>query len=91
VLAAGSGEESSGPVDLKISPEAAAAIRLGQNVMAVAARRTIAGDGDQYVDIALTALRPPDLGAPRPDDAERAAFVMVAHVLLNLDETLTKR
>jgi len=91
VLAAGSGEESSGPVDLKISPEAAAAIRPGQNVMAVAARRTIAGDGDQYVDIALTALRPPDLGAPRPDDAERAAFVMVAHVLLNLDETLTKR
>jgi hypothetical protein len=91
VHAADSGEESSGPVELKISAEAAAAIRPGENVVAVAARRTIAGDGDQYIDVALTALRPPELGAPRPDDAERAAFVVVAHVLLNLDETLTKR
>lgn len=91
VHAADSGEESSGPVDLKISAEAAAAIRPGKNVIAVAARRTIAGDGDQYIDVALTALRPPDLGAPQPEDAERAALVVVAHVLLSLDETLTKR
>ena len=91
VPAADSAEEFTGPLDVKISPQAAATIRPGRNVIAVAARRTVAGDGDQYIDAALTALRPPELGEPRPDDAGRAAWVMVAHVLLNLDETLTKR
>jgi len=91
VHAASSGEEAAGPLDLKVAPAAAATIRPGRNLIAVAARRTAAGDGDQYIDVALTALRPPALSAPRPDDAERAAWVMVAHVLLNLDETVTKR
>ena len=63
----------------------------GTNVIAVAARRTIKGDGDQYFDAGLKAVRKPDLGPEQSDDAERAAWVMVAHVLLNLDETLTKR
>ena len=91
VHAGSSGEESAGPLDLKVASAAAATIRPGRNVIAVAARRTAAGDGDQYIDVALTALRPPELAGPRPDDAERAAWVMVAHVLLNLDETVTKR
>jgi mono/diheme cytochrome c family protein len=46
---------------------------------------------DQYIDAGLRAFRKPDLGPERSDDADRAAWVMVAHVLLNLDETLTKR
>ncbi len=91
VHAGSSGQESAGPLDLKVAPAAAATIRPGRNLIAVAARRTAAGDGDQYIDVALTALRPPALAAPRPDDAERAAWVAVAHVLLNLDETVTKR
>jgi hypothetical protein len=67
------------------------AIRPGRNVMAVAARRTVEAEGDQYIDVSLTAVGPPKYEANRDDDRERAAWVMVAHVLLNLDETLTKR
>jgi mono/diheme cytochrome c family protein len=91
VHAGSSGEESAGPLEVKVAPAAAATIRPGRNLIAIAARRTAAGDGDQYIDVALTALRPPALSPPRPDDAERAAWVAVAHVLLNLDETVTKR
>lgn len=46
---------------------------------------------DQYIDAGLRVFRKPDLGTERSDDPDRAAWVMVAHVLLNLDEMLTKR
>ncbi len=48
-------------------------------------------DRGQHFDVSLTALRPPDLEAQKGDEAERAAWVVVANVILNLDETLTKR
>ncbi|MCW5981376.1 MAG: PSD1 domain-containing protein [Bryobacteraceae bacterium] len=86
-----SGDAESGPVDLKISAAAERTIRPGKNLIAVASTRTIEGDGDQFIDVSLTALRPPDYERSRADDAERAAWVTVAHVLLNLDETLAKR
>lgn len=91
VPATNSGDEPSGPIDLKISAEAEKAIRPGRNVIAVAAQRTVEADGDQYIDVSLTALRPPKYEASTGNDADRAAWVMVSHVLLNLDETLTKR
>jgi hypothetical protein len=91
IEAASSGDEISGPVDVKVSREAEKTIRPGRSSIAIAAQRTIEGKGDQYIDASLTALRPPEYEASRPDDAERAAWVMLAQVLLNLDETLTKR
>ena len=91
VPVATSGDEDAGPVDLKISPEAAKAIQVGRNIIAVEARRTVEADGDQFIDVSLTAARAPQYAVSRHDDRERAAWVVVAHVLLNLDETLTKR
>jgi hypothetical protein len=76
---------------MEVSQQALDTLKAGTNVIAIAARRTIKGDGDQYVDAGLEVVRQPDLGPERSDDPERAAWVMVAHVLLNLDETLTKR
>jgi hypothetical protein len=91
IQAANSGDEVSGPVEMKISAEAEKAIRPGRNIVSVLAQRTVEGDGDQYVDVSLTALRPPAYEPAQAGDAERAAWVTVAHVLLNLDETFTKR
>jgi hypothetical protein len=91
VLAVTSDDDMSGRKQMKVSQEALDSLHPGDNVIAIAARRTIKGDGDQYVDAGLEAVRKPDLGPERSDDPERAAWVMVAHVLLNLDETLTKR
>ncbi len=91
VPAADSGDEVSGRTELDVSEDALKTLHPGTNVIAVAARRTIKGDGDQYFDAGLQAVRKPDLGPEHKDDAERAAWVMVSHVLLNLDETLTKR
>ena len=91
VEAANSGDEFSGPLDVKVFQDAGKTIHPGRNTIVVAAQRTIEGDGDQYIDVGLTALRPPEYEATRADDPDRAAWVVVAQVLLNLDETLTKR
>ena len=90
--ASSSGDEDvAGSRELKIPEEAVKTLHPGRCVIAVAARRTVKAEGDQYIDVGLNAVRKPDLGAAQSDDADRAAWVMVAHVLLNLDETLTKR
>jgi hypothetical protein len=91
VLATLPDDDTSGYKELEMRGEAAQAFRKGRNVLAVHLKRTVAGDGDQYVDAGLRALAKPDLGKPRRRDADKAAWVVVAHVLLNLDETLTKR
>jgi hypothetical protein len=99
VPAATSGEETSGGRDIDISDEAMRTLHAGPNVIAITARRIAnkpgddqeEGPGDQYIDAGLRVFRKPDLGPERSDDPDRAAWVMVAHVLLNLDETLTKR
>jgi hypothetical protein len=91
VEAAASGDDISGREEIEITGEALKTLHPGTNVIAIAVRRTIKGDGDQYMDAGLAAVSKADLGAERSDDPEHAAWVMVAHVLLNLDETLTKR
>jgi hypothetical protein len=91
VLAVTSDDDVTGRKQMDISEQALESLHAGKNVIAIAARRTIKGDGDQYIDSGLEGVRKPDLGPERSDDPERAAWVMVAHVLLNLDETLTKR
>ena len=71
--------------------DAAAAIRPGRNVVAVAAHRNREKSRGQHIDAGLVALKGPELGPPAEGDAEHAAWVIVANVLLNLDEVLTKR
>ena len=71
--------------------DAVAAIKPGRNVVAVFASRNREKKRGQHIDVGLKALKRPDLGSPAEDDADRAAWVVVANVLLNLDEALTKR
>ncbi len=71
--------------------DAVAAIKPGKNVVAVYASRNREKNRGQHIDVGLKALRQPYLGRPTEHDADRAAWVVAANVLLNLDETLTKR
>lgn len=91
VPAADSVQETGSYADYNVHPAAAASVRPGRNVLAVHVFRSRPADRGQHFDISLTALRPPDLEADNGDEAERAAWVVVANVILNLDETLTKR
>ena len=91
VLAAESLESNAGTKHMEIYSAARKTIRTGRNVLAIAMRRNRDADGAQYIDAGLEASRPPEFEPRRPDDAERAAWVIVSHVLLNLDELLTKR
>jgi len=91
VLARASLEPTGVHTPYSLYPEAEAALRPGKNVLAVYAHRIGEKDGRRHVDVGLTALRPPEFGPPPEDLADRAAWVVVANVILNLDETLTKR
>ena len=91
VAAADSVQETGTHVDYKVSPQAARAIRPGKNVLAVKVFRSRPPETGQHIDIGLTAVQPPALDAQGGDEAGRAAWVAVANVLLNLDETLTRR
>ncbi|MEZ5362017.1 MAG: hypothetical protein R2748_06645 [Bryobacterales bacterium] len=84
-------DDTSAYKNFAVLDKAAQALRKGRNVIAVHMQRTLAGDGDQFIDAGLRALVKPDLGKPKRRDANKAAWVVVSHVLLNLDETLTKR
>ncbi|MBI1357772.1 MAG: DUF1553 domain-containing protein [Acidobacteria bacterium] len=91
VAAADSVQETGTHVDYKLTPQAAATVRPGKNVLAVRVFRSRPPESGQHVDIGLTAVRPPRLEAQGGDEVERAAWVVAANVLLNLDETLTRR
>ena len=77
------------PFDL--TPRARAALRPGKNLLALHAIHTGLSDGLRFIDIGMTALRPPDFPDSRSEDADEAAWVVVANVVLNLDEALTIR
>ncbi len=90
VPAADSVQESGTHTGYSVYPAAAKTIRPGKNVLAVRVFRSRPPEAGQHVDIGLQALRPADLTKSR-DEADRAAWVVAANVVLNLDETLTKR
>lgn len=75
----------------ELTTRAKAALRPGKNLLAVHAVHTGLSDGLRFLDIGLTALRPPNFPDSRPEDADEAAWVVVANVVLNLDEALTIR
>lgn len=74
-----------------LSPGARAALRPGRNVLAVRAIHTGLTGGARNIDVGLTALRPPEMSGDADEAPERAAWVAVANVVLNLDETLTRQ
>ena len=75
----------------KLSPAARAALRQQGNVLAVRAVHTGLSGSPRNIDVGLTALRPPQFPGEDAASARKAAWVVVANVVLNLDEALTKR
>ncbi len=75
----------------ELAARAKAALRPGKNVLAIHAIHTGLSDGLRFLDVGLTALRPPAFPDSGPEDADEAAWVVVANVVLNLDEALTIR
>ncbi len=82
----GSGSHSPHP----LPPAARAALRPRGNVLGIRATHTGLTDGARNIDAGLTALRPPELESAGTDVVEKAAWVVAANVVLNLDEALTK-
>ena len=70
---------------------ARSALRSKGNVLAIHSVHTGLSDGSRNIDAGLTALRPPQLDVDPRTGPERAAWVVVANAVLNLDEALTKR
>jgi hypothetical protein len=91
VLAANVGLERNGYYEYAVEPEAARTLKAGRNVLAARVRRTREKSAGQIMDVGLVAARALDLSPRRADDIDRAAWVVVANTLLNLDETLTRR
>jgi len=91
VAAAASSVERSSYFEYPLEGPALASLKPGRNLLAIRAYRTFEGGRNQGFDAGLVALREPEYGQPRADDADRAAWVVVANAVLNLDELVTRR
>ncbi|MGH8864592.1 MAG: hypothetical protein ACREVZ_08090, partial [Burkholderiales bacterium] len=91
VPAANANVDRAGYYEYAVSAEAAATLRAGRNVLAVHAIRLRDRDLSQVIDAGLLATRALDFSRSPGRQASRAAWVVVANALLNLDETLTRR
>jgi hypothetical protein len=80
--------ERSGYYDYAIAPAASAAFKPGRNVIAVKITRNHAEAASQFFDGGVYATRPLENAKV---DLDRAAWVVVANTVLNLDEMVTKR
>ena len=80
--------ERGGYYDYAIAPAASAAFKPGRNVVAVKITRNHAEAASQFFDGGIYATRPLDV---EKVDFDRAAWVVVANTVLNLDEMVTKR
>ena len=83
--------ERSGYYDYTISPGAAAAFKPGRNVIAVKLTRNHAEAASQFFDGGVYASRPLEAAKLTGAALDRAAWVVVANTVLNLDEMVTKR
>ena len=77
--------------EFPLREKALATLRPGDNLIAVHAWQPGDEEEGRVIDVGMMALRPKAPIPVREDDAEHAAWTMVGNVLLNLDETLTKR
>ncbi len=83
--------ERSGHYEYELPEAGQKAFRPGANLIAIKVTRNGAAKAGQVFDAGLVASPALDLGKPAPTDASRAAWVVVANTILNLDETLTRR
>jgi hypothetical protein len=75
----------------KVSAAAGATLKAGRNTLAIRVMRALDHDASQVFDVGLFATRALNFSSASAQDVSRAAWVVVANVLLNLDETLTRR
>jgi mono/diheme cytochrome c family protein len=80
-----------GSYEYRIEPQAADSIKTTGNVLAVRARRISENEVGQLIDVGLLGSVAPDFDPPQRADAARAAWVVVASAVLNLDETVSRR
>ena len=73
-----------------MSRAAAASLRRAGNVLAVRAIHTGLTDAARNIDLGVTALSPPEFRLTGSAAAAKASWAVVANVVLNLDEALTK-
>ena len=83
--------ERAGYYDYVLSPAGQAAFKPGRNVIAVRITRNHAEAGAQFFDGGLYGTRPLDAARLTSDALDRAAWVVVANTVLNLDEMVTRR
>jgi len=83
--------ECNGYYDYALSPGGLAAFKLGRNVIAVMITRNHAEAGLQFFDGGLYGTRPLETTKLTSDALDRAAWVVVANTVLNLDEMVTRR
>jgi hypothetical protein len=83
--------ERTGYYDYALSPGSAAAFKPGRNVVAVKLTRNHAEASSQFFDGGLFATRLLDAAKLTGPALDRAAWVVVANTVLNLDEMVTKR
>ncbi len=74
-----------------LSKDALASLKPGRNVLAVRATRSSERSVGQLFDASLVAVLPLGQGRASSGNARRAAWVVVANTLMNLDEALTRR
>lgn len=74
----------------QMSRAAVASLRPAGNTLAVRAIHTGLTGAARNIDIGITALRPPAFRFEGGQAVARAAWAVVANVILNLDEALTK-
>ncbi len=91
VPAASSTLSRGGYYEYSVHPDAAVTLKPGRNVLAMRSTRHGAAGSAQFVDASLTAARAPSYSPAGKDEISRAAWVVVANTLLNLDETLARR
>ncbi len=83
--------ERAGYYEFLVPADALAGIRPGRNVLAIHGQRLHETKTGQVIDGGLVASKKLDLGPKRKDDPNRAAWVVVANTILNLDEMVTRR
>jgi len=83
--------DRSGYYEYPVGGDAAGALKSGRNVLAIRATRLRETKYGQLMDAGLAATRRTDFGRARREEADKAAWVVVANALMNLDETLTRR
>ena len=75
----------------RLTAPAEAALRPGRNILAVRAIHTGLTGGARHIDVGLSALRRPEIPLAAEEAPDQAAWVAIANVVLNLDETLTRQ